>query len=250
MIAIFAVCGVCLSAHAQEKREIELTAQEILARVDRILEYPRGQLKGKMLHIMPDGTSGLITFTGSIADNDFLLKFSNRDRGEHLRVLYNLGGEDVWVYNVHAIKLFHKIDIDKYDSVCGTNFYYIDMSNADYQNNYNAMITGGAVVKGIECHRLKLEPIYRGGAYGQLTLYASKSDSVPVRIDYHDTDRVVFKSLSVVKTMTKNNRIIPIRYDMLDIRKGTVTILELYGFDDTVTFDAKVFYHQRLGEKE
>ncbi len=244
---IIAVCSSAL-VRAQQQRKIELTAQEIVARVDRILQYPRGILKGRLTHILPDGTSSLINFTGNIAENDFLFTFSNRDRGEQIKVLYNLGGEDIWVYNILAIKLFHKMDIDKYDPILSTNFSYIDLSNADYQSNYTAAITGEAFVKGFDTYRLRLDPIFKGGSYGMLTLYANKKDFVPLRIDIHDNDKVVFKSLSVARTMTKNDRTIPVRYDMLDIRKGTVTILEIFGFDEAAVFDKTMFYHQRLGD--
>jgi hypothetical protein len=39
----------------QDTREVELQAQEILARVDEVLRYPEGLLKGQLSHIFPDG---------------------------------------------------------------------------------------------------------------------------------------------------------------------------------------------------
>jgi hypothetical protein len=35
---------------------------------------------------------------------------------------------------------------------------------------------------------------------------------------------------------------------MLDLRRGTVSILEYFGFDESMRFDKTIFYHQRLGE--
>jgi len=235
-------------APAQERREIELTAQEIVARVDRVLAYPRGQIKGRLMHILPDGSSTVINLTGLIDESDFLFTFSTRNRGDEIRVLYNQGGEDIWVYSIHAQKLFRKMDVDKYDPLLGTNFSFIDFSNADYQANYNAVLTGDAVIKGLPAHRLRLDPIFRGGSYGRLTLYASKTDYVPLRIDFHDNDKVVFKSIAVAKTMERAGRIVPVRFDMLDLRRGTVSILEYFGFDESMRFDKTIFYHQRLGE--
>jgi outer membrane lipoprotein-sorting protein len=234
--------------HSQEKREIELTAQEILARVDRIMDYQQGNLKGKMMHILPDGRSFLINFVASISESDYLFKFSSSGRGEQLRVLYNFRGEDIWVYNVHAIRLFHKIGIDKYDPILSTNFSFIDFSNSDLQSNYTANITGDAIVKGYEAYQLNLNPIFKGGSYGLLTLYVSKENFVPLRIDYHDSDKVIFKTMSVAKVMVEGERVIPVRYDMLDIKKGTVTILNFHGFEKNITFDRKIFRHQNLGE--
>mgnify|MGYP001106435209 CR=1 FL=1 len=233
---------------SQASREIELTAQEILARVDRILEYPQGLMKGKLMHITPDGRSSVTTLAASIAERDFLFVLSSRDRGNEVKILYNLGGEDIWVYDIHAVKLFHKLGIDKYDAVLGTNYSFIDLSNADYQNNYNASITGNAFVKGFDTYRLKLDPIFKGGSYGQLTMYVGKTDYVPLRIDFHDTDNVRIKSLAVVKTKERAGRTVPVRYEMLDIMKGTVSIMELSEFDESVTFDRSMFFHQRLGD--
>jgi outer membrane lipoprotein-sorting protein len=240
--------GLINPIHSQEKREIELTAQEILARVDRVMDYQMGRFKGKMMHILPDGRSFLINFVASISESDYLFKFSSSGRGEELRVLYNFRGEDIWVYNIHAIRLFHKIGIDKYDPVLSTNFSFIDFSNADLQSNYTAAITGEAIVKGYEAYRLTLNPIFKGGNYGLLTLYANKENFVPLRIDYHDSDKVIFKTMSIAKTMVKGKSVIPVRYDMLDIRKGTVTILNFHGFEKNMSFDRKIFRHQTLGE--
>lgn len=232
--------------NAQEKREVELTAQEILARVDRVMDYQKGLLKGKMMHIMPDGSSFLINFVGHVSEGDYLFKFS-RGRGEELRVLYNFNGEDIWVYNVNAIQLFHKIGIDKYEPILSTNFSYMDFSNADLQSNYSAEISGDAIVKGREAYRLILNPIFKGGYYGLLTLYVSKKAFLPLRIDYHDSDKVIFKTMSLAKTLVSEKKVIPIRYDMLDIKKGTVTILNFHGFVDA-HYEKSIFRHQNLGK--
>jgi hypothetical protein len=237
-------------AYPQDARRIELTAQEIVARADRVLNYPKGLVRGKIIHITPDGASNLIEITGSVSEEDYVFKFATKSRGEELRVLYNLRGEDIWVYNMLSIKLFNKRGVDKYDPILGTNYYYIDLSNVDLQSNYTAELTGEAFIKGVDTYKLKLNPIMRGGNYGLLTIYVSKKDFIPLRIDYHDPDKVIFKTMTIAKVMKKDNRIIPIRYDMLDISKGTVTLLEFYGFNEEMTFDKKIFIHQNLGVRE
>lgn len=228
--------------------EIEITAQSILARVDNIMKYPEGEMRGRMKHISPDGKSYTIDFVGSIARTDFLFTFSNKSRGEEIKVLYKMSGEDVWVYNNHALKLFHKMGIDKFDSLLATNFNLVDFSNSDFQSNYNARITGENFIKGVECYKLDLVPVFQGSEYGLVTLYASKNNYLPMRIDFHDRDKVVFKFLSLSKTMEKGDRLMPIRYDMLNIRNGTVTILNFTKFDEAVTFGGDIFRPETLGE--
>lgn len=246
-LAILAVVqGISYSQ--EEKRKIEVTAQGILSRVDRIMAYPTGMLKGKIKHILPDGKDYSIQFTGYISPQDFLFKFQSRDRGDQLKVLYNLGGEDIWVYNIHALKLFHKLGIDKYDLLLGTNFTFIDLSNADLQSNYNATIVGESFIKGYDAYRLNLEPIYKGSEYGLLTLYVTKDKFVPLRIDYHDRDKAIFKFLTLTEIQENDTTMRPLRYDMMDIRKGTVTILEFSEFESQAAIDKELFRPDKLGE--
>jgi hypothetical protein len=247
LILLIITSTVNYSLHPQ-RSEVEITAQTILANVDRIMQYPAGEIQGKMKHIFPDGKSFEIDLTGSITRSDFLFSFKSSSRGESLKVLYNMGGEDIWVYNIHAIQLFHKMGIDKYDSLISTNFSFIDMSSSSFQSNYNARITGRSLIKGIECYKLNLDPIFDKSGYGLITLYATVDQYLPLRIDYHDRDKVVFKFLSLAKTIEKDGRIIPIRYDMLNIKNGTVTILSFNKFEEGKKFGDSIFRPERLGE--
>jgi hypothetical protein len=250
LIIAFSVLIILTSAAllSQEEREIELTAQAIVARVDRVMQFPEGLMKGSIKHIFPDGRSYVSELNGQISKEDFLFTFSSRERGNQLKVLYNLGGEDIWVYNIHSLKLFHKMGIDKYDLILSTNFSFIDLSNADLQSNYTATIVGDASIKGIDTYKLVLKPIFRGGEYGSLTLYATKDKYLPMRIDFHDRDNMIFKFMSIVRTMEKGDRVIPVRYDMMDIRKGTISILSFTSFDEKARFDREIFRSNKLGE--
>ncbi|MCL2155615.1 MAG: outer membrane lipoprotein-sorting protein [Leptospirales bacterium] len=248
LIILIIMSAANYSLHPQRSDSAEITAQTILARVDRIMQYPAGEIQGNMKHIYPDGKSFDIDFKGLITISDFLFSFKSSSRGESLKVLYNMGGEDIWVYNIHALQLFHKMGIDKYDSVILTNFSFIDMSNSNFQSNYNAKIMGKTLIKGIECYRLNLDPIFDKSEYGLITLYATVDQYLPLRIDYHDRDKVVFKFQSLAKTMEKAGRIIPIRYDMLNIKNGTVTILNFNKFEEDKKFTGEIFRPEKLGE--
>lgn len=235
-------------SHSQNTTTIELTAQEILSRVDAVMRYPVGLLTGSLTHIMPDGRSSNFLLKGSISTDDYLFVVGSSERGDLYKILYNLGGEDIWVYRINSLELFHKMDVDRFESVVGTNFTYLDLSNADFQSNYNAILDGIVPVKGRECYRLQCEPIFKKGEYGRIVVFASKGDFIPLKIDYYDQDKVIIKSMAVSQTVDDNGRIFPVRYDMLHIRSGTLTILKFFKVDSKITFKSEMFMHQTLGQ--
>ena len=248
LFVLLAVLFSFPSAFSQEKRTVELTAQEILARADALLRYPKGMLSGSITHIYPNGKSFNVILKGSISDDDFLFVVGTPDRGDQFKVLYNLGGEDIWVYNLHALQLFHKIDVDKYDPMLNTNFSFLDLSNADFQSNYIARIDGDAVIKGKECYKMSLDPIFKKGEYGLLTLFIAKDSYLPMKIDFYDQDKVIIKSMSISQAATYGARLFPVRYDMLHVKSGTLSILKFFGVDDKATFNRDIFRHQTLGQ--
>ncbi|HOK03038.1 MAG TPA: outer membrane lipoprotein-sorting protein [Spirochaetota bacterium] len=233
---------------AQQITEVEITAQTILARVDRFMQYAEGELEGRLKHIYPDGRAFIVDFNGKIDKNNFLFTFISQSRGESLKVLYNFGGEDIWVYNIHALRMFHKTGIDKYDSLLSTNFSFIDLSNSDFQTNYNARVTGTVKIKGIDCYKLYLEPLFPESMYGAITMYVSVDKFHPLRIDYHDRDKVIFKFLTLAKVMENGGKSVPLRYDMLNIKEGTVTILTFTRFDESIKYKPDIFRPEKLGE--
>jgi hypothetical protein len=243
------VCVAFIAAvpiYSQGNRTIELTAQELLARVDNVLRYPKGALSGSITHIFPDGRSFSLLLKGSMSDDDYLFVIGSPERGDQFKVLYNLGGEDIWVYSITSLQLFHKIDIDRFDPILSTNFSYLDLSNADLQSNYTARIEGDSIIKGKECYRLKCEPIYKKGDYGYLTIFVSKVDFIPLKIDYYDQDRVIMKSMSVAQVAQFAGRNFPVRYDMLHVKSGTLSIMKFSNFDPSISFNKEIFRHQSL----
>jgi hypothetical protein len=234
--------------HAQDKLKTEFSAQEILARVDKMLDYPKGRITGKMIHVTPDGSSRFINIWGAVAGEDILFKFSSADRGEEVKLLYNHKGQNIWVYDLHANKLFNKRELDKFDYVMLTNYCFFDLSHGTLENNYTAKLTGKTSIKGNDCYQLILEPVLSGGIYGLLELYVTTKDFIPIRIDFHDNEKIIFKTMSIVKTALRNEKITPVRYDMLDIKKRTVTMLEFFNFEENIKFEKKIFMHENLWE--
>lgn len=245
-----ALIGILLSAILFlriEGRAVE--AKEILKRVDIVIDYPKGILKGKIIHSYLDGKSFFIDIVGYISDSEYLFMLSSRTRGDLMRILYTHKGEDIWVYDINERKLSQNIGVNKFNTILKTNFNFADLSNADLQSNFSVISMKSITIENDEVYKLKLEPIFKGGNYGMLTLYVRKRDFVPLRIDYFNNEKIFFKSMSFTKTVMRGNRVFPVRYKMIDIEQETVSILYFVGFEENVHFDKRLFRHQNLHEK-
>jgi hypothetical protein len=95
---------------------------------------------------------------------------------------------------------------------------------------------------------MTLDPIFKKGEYGLLTLFVAKDSYIPMKIDYYDRDKVIIKSMSVSQAASFGNRTFPVRYDMLHVKSGTLSILKFFGVDDKVSFNKDIFRHQTLGQ--
>jgi outer membrane lipoprotein-sorting protein len=76
-----------------------------------------------------------------------------------------------------------------------------------------------------------------------------KKDNRVRRIDYYDSAMVLMKTLSLTygslsvreeKNLTKQIEF-PIRWDMADVSRGTVSTLEFFSVDKTARLDASLF---------
>lgn len=237
----------CFITFSQETRNVEINAKEVLARVDQFLNYPQGLLRGSILHRNMKGESYSANLELMVKGDNSLFVFKNRWRGKQMKILYNMGGEDIWVYNILALKLYHKVDIDKFDPILNTNFNFSDLSNADFQTNYDAELIGDSYVNGKEVFKLTLTPIDGRGEYGKITLFVEKSDSFPVRIDFHDNDKVFSKSLTFPRMKIYRGKKFPIVYEMLDVNRNSETVLQFTKYDQDFIIPDKMFRHQNLG---
>ena len=54
--------------------------------------------------------------------------------------------------------------------------------------------------------------------------------------------------MTLAKVMENGDKTIPLRYDMLNIKDGTVTILSFLKFEDNVKYQSEIFRPEKLGE--
>ncbi len=157
-------------------------------------------------------------------------------------------GENVFFFNVLSAKLFRKTDDEKYESLMGTGFFYVDLSGYSYQANYNPLVNSDLEISGETYYRVSLKPILPY-FYKKLVLLINKKDLKPYRVDFHDRDGILFKTLNLkygpIKVKDISGKVEEeekaSRLEMLDLNTGSITVWEIQEVDKTVNPDASLF---------
>ena len=206
----------------------------ILSRVHAIMRLPDGMSRGRIKHLHPGGASFTIDFKAMVLNDSSFFIFHNRERDEQLEALYTLGGENIQVNMTHARRLVRKTGADKYEPVLHTNFSFIDFSGYRLADNYTCELSGEEEINGLLCNKLELKPVFSESLYGRLTLYAAKENSLPLKIEFRAQDFVLFKVLTIAQVAQKGDVIVPLRYEMRDVRSGDVSILVFNSFNEKI----------------
>lgn len=225
-----------------------VTAQELLARLDRELDFGKGLLKGNYTLIRRNGTSETWKINRFHNGEDALLLFDRKGRGLETKLLTKDEGENVYFFNVLSAKLFRKTDDEKYESLMGTGFFYVDLSGYSYQANYNPLVNADLEIGGETYYRVSLKPILPY-FYKKLVLLVGKKDLKPYRVDFHDRDGILFKTLNLkygpIKVKDTAGKLEDqekaSRLEMLDLNTGSITVWEIQEVDKTVNPDASLF---------
>ncbi|MBM9546821.1 outer membrane lipoprotein-sorting protein [Leptospira sp. 201903074] len=237
-----------VSIEAQAPPDTSLSAQELLARLDRELDFGKGLVKGTYVLIRRNGTSETWKINRFFNGEDALLLFDRKGRGLESKLLTKDEGENVFFFNVLSAKLFRKTDDEKYEALMGTGFFYVDLSGYSYQANYNPLVNADLEIGGEVYYRVSLKPILPY-FYKKLVLLIGKKDLKPYRVDFHDRDGILFKTLNLkygpVKVKELSGKVEEIqkasRLEMLDLNTGSITVWEIQEVDKSVNPDASLF---------
>ena len=234
----------------KEGGELRIPVQEMIARVDQVLRVPSGLLTGRLSAVTRTGDAAVWEFSlykknlkvRDIAETVLLYQFSSKRRGLEAKVLYREDGEVVWLWDAVRRQLFRKRDLEKFQGVLGTSFTYLDLSGSGYQAGYSGRSVRLTEAEGTRLARLSMVPI-NPGRYSRLVLLANPDRSYrPLRLDYHDRDRVLFKTLNFQygelldrKSGGAGTATLPTRLEMLDLKNGMISRIEYFTLDVSVT---------------
>jgi len=233
--------------------ENAISAQDLTARLDKELDFGKGLTKGSFVLIRRNGQSDSWQVNRFTNGDDALYLFERKGRGLEAKILSREEGENIFYFNNLSSKVFKKIEEEKYESFLHSGYFYIDLSGYSYQANYNPVINGELEIGGESFYRVTLKPILPL-FYKKLILLVRKKDLKPFRVDFHDKDGILFKTLNLkygsVKQKDASGKFEEVfraaRWEMLDLTTGSITVWEIQEFDKGVTPDQSLFQVDNL----
>lgn len=228
---------------ASEKDFSRPLPQAIVEKADGILALPEGKVTGRLKHVYIGGKSFAFDVQVITSGENSLALFHSKRRGEEIKILSRLKGADVHVFFMQQeARHIHKTPgSDKYQPALKTNYSYADFSGYSLRNNYHARAAGEEAVKGRECYKTELIALEPAFGYSNLMLYSEKETLMPLRIEYRLKPGIIIKVLEIARVMEKGGDVFPVRYEMSDVRSGSVSFLVFYKPNLTYKADPSLF---------
>jgi outer membrane lipoprotein-sorting protein len=251
---VFALLIFARALSAQGKTGVGDTAFEIMDQVFQQLQYLEGHCKLQLTITTRDGRSVVYKASLYQKQNASYFVFDSLTRGTVLKLLYNDQGQNIYAYQTLEKRQFHKKYLDRFESVLGSGFAYIDLANASFIDNYQQKLRGTERTNEGEFTVIENLPLDKGH-YGKLVVLVDpKKDNRVRRIDYYDSAMVLMKTLNFTygvlsvkeaKNLTREVEY-PVRWDMADLSRGTVSTLEFFSLDKTARLDASLFKKENI----
>jgi len=164
-----------------------LTADEVLARVDRNLQPESAEMYRKLINIEPDGSR-----------KEFVLYSLRKGRDRTVALFLSPASEkgratlrqddNMWLY---IPEVGRPIRITSLQSVVGGVFNNADILRLDYQSEYQAV----SLIDQGETYRLELKAKSGAVAYDNLVMLVDKEAMVPTEIACRTADGMLIKTL-------------------------------------------------------
>jgi outer membrane lipoprotein-sorting protein len=207
------------------------SAKEILAGVDSRLFLESYVSRVTMETTEPGSPARSMTFEGQ----------SRKDKGTYLEIVapartkgtrfLQLEGS-LWMFNPKAGSS-NALRLSSRDSFQGSTFSNADVGKSQFSDDYEPSLAGEAILQHEElgpvpCYVIESKAKTDSAAYGKISMWARKSDCMPLRMEYYAKSGLLFKrmDLSAIRDFGKISRPSVMRMESLE-KKGTFTTLRM-----------------------
>jgi len=237
-----------------QELDINASAYEIMESVDKQITINWGLNKVQLTITSKKGNISVYKVSHFKKDENAILYFDSQTRGRVLKVLYNDSGENIYVYNVHNKKFYHKSADDKFEYLLGSGFSYFDLANLKFLDNFTPKVNGIEKNNGKQLLRIENIPLDKG-IYSKINILVDHKDNYRLtRIDYYARDGVLLKSLKPTfnmlplrsKSKKASEVYSSVKWEMVHMGYGSSSIYEFLLVDQSANLNAALFDKQNI----
>ena len=168
----------------------ELTGEDIIQRVNDLLDVESSQSKSKMTIVTTSGEKRTFVMESWSKDNGEknLVRYLEPRRVKDQAVLMLNQADDIWMYFPRTQRVRKLATHAKKQKMQGSDFSYEDMGSGDaFITDYTPRRLKDEKMEGHECYKVELIRKEESDmSYSRMILWVIKENSVPVVIDYYD----------------------------------------------------------------
>lgn len=205
----------------------ELTGDQIVARVDEIMQSDNFKTTTELRVIRPNKTDRVFKLRiygkGDKVLVRFLLPLQEKGKG-YLRL-----GEESWFYLPSTNK---SIRINGKQSVQGSDLYIDDIMRIKLANDYSAKIIDNQAFEGVNYFILELTAKKPSVTYGKIKYWIKQDNYIPLRFECYTVSGILIKTVTYSNVRQIGEKIRPTSMEIVNsLQKNYKTILNILEAD-------------------
>lgn len=214
----------------------ELTGEEIISKVNELMNQDTVQAKVKMTIVTSSGNERVFIYDSYSKNKGEknLIRYIEPKRAKGQAILMLNYADDIWMYFPRTKRIRKLATHAKSQKMEGSDFSYEDTGASDaFIEDFSSKKLGSEIKEGHDCYKiemLKKEGIESG--YSRLIMWIIKDSFIPITIDYYDAENPELLLKTLIQYDIKNIDGIPtatkmVMYNKLEDSQTSIEMLEI-----------------------
>lgn len=216
----------------------ELTGDQIMAKVDEVINAHNGKYLAEIIVIRPGKDERVSRVQVYIKGTDkvlvrYLAPAQEKGQG-YLRL-----GDEAWLFLPNANR---SIRVSGRQSMQGSDLSNDDILKVKITEDYSAVLVGTEMIDGAVNYVLELEAKNPSVTYGKLKYWVRRQDFIPTKTEYYALSGKLLKTMTYGRITEVGGKVRPTRMEIVsELRKGYKTIFEILEADYAVENPDSIF---------
>ena len=230
----------------------ELTGEEIIDKVNKLMNQDTVQAKIKMIIVTSSGNERVFiydSFSKNKGEKN-LMRYVEPKRAKGQAILMLNYADDIWMYFPRTKRIRKLATNSKSQKMEGSDFSYEDTGASDaFIEDFSSKKLGTEKKEGYDCYKiemLKKEGIESG--YSRLIMWVIKDSFIPIAIDYYDAENpeILLKTLVQYDIKNIDGITTATRMVMYNKQENSQTSIEMLEIKYNVELDDSLFTERNL----